>query len=50
MSYKKEIVWANEAVEKLRKARLVLEVRREELWCVNPLTVATNSNRKIRLC
>ena len=42
--------WANEAVEKLRKAKLVLEVIREDLLGINPLTVALNSKGKRSLC
>ena len=42
MSYVKEREWTKVAVKKLRGARLVVEFGREELWCVNPLTVAVN--------
>ena len=41
-SYKNEKDWANDAVRKLKEAKLVKEVRKEELWCINPLTVASN--------
>ena len=41
-SYKNERDWANNAVRKLKEAKLVREVRKEELWCINPLTVASN--------
>ena len=50
MSYRKERLWTNKAVWKLERAKLVREVRKEELWCVNPLTVASNSKGKKRLC
>ena len=49
-SYVKEREWAKVAVEKLREARLVVEIGREELWCVNPLTVAVSTKGKRRLC
>ena len=32
MSYKKERDWTKTAVEKLKEAKLVAEVRREDLW------------------
>ena len=28
----------------------MVETSREELWCINPLTVAKNAKRKRRLC
>ena len=49
-SYREEKVWANEAVFKLAKAKLVREVDRWSLCCVNPLTVAKNARGKKRLC
>ncbi len=49
-SYKDERVWANEAVYKLQRAKIVRETKLEELWCVNPLTVAKNAKGKRRLC
>ena len=49
-SYMREKEWARMAVEKLREARLVVEIGRKELWCVNPLTVAMNAKGKRRLC
>ena len=49
-SYIRGKEWAKVAVEKLRKARLVVEIGREELWCVNPLTVAVSAKGKRRLC
>ena len=50
MSYRKERLWTNEAVWKLERAKLVREVRKEELWCVNPLMVVSYSKGKKRLC
>ena len=50
MSYKKERDWAKTTVEILKEAKLVVEVRREDLCCVNPLTVALNEKGKRRLC
>ena len=41
---------ANEAINKLLAAKLIKEVPRSELWCVNPLTVAANARGKRRLC
>ena len=49
-SYVREKEWTNKAVEKLKEARLVEEIGREDLWCVNPLTVAVNAKGKRRLC
>ena len=49
-SYREEKSWANEAVVKLARARLVREVDRRSLVCVNPLTVAKNARGKRRLC
>ena len=49
-SYREEKVWANEAVFKLARAKLVREVDRRSLCCVNPLTVAKNARGKKRLC
>ena len=46
----REKEWAKIAVEKLKEARLVEEIGREDLWCVNPLTVAVNAKGKRRLC
>ena len=43
-------MWANEAIEQLLAAKLVKEVSKEQLWCVNPLTVAENARGKRRLC
>ena len=42
-SYKDERAWANEAVLKLQRAKIVVETDRESLWCINPLTVAKNA-------
>ena len=41
---------ANKAVGKLVRAKLVREVDRQSLVCVNPLTVAVNARGKRRLC
>ena len=49
-SYREEKVWANEVVFKLAKAKLVREVDRRSLCCVNPLMVAKNARGKKRLC
>ena len=49
-SYRDEMAWANEAVYKLQRAKIVVETRMEELWCINPLTVAKNAKGKRRLC
>lgn len=48
MLYRKERLWAKEAVCKLERAKLVREVKKEEWWCINPL--ASNSKGKMRLC
>ena len=37
-------------METLKEAKLVAEIGREDLWCVNPLTVAVNAKGKRRLC
>ena len=37
-------------MEKLKEAKLVTEIRREDLWYVNLLTVAMNVKGKRRLC
>ena len=49
-SYMDERAWANEAVFKLQKVKIVTETSREDLWCINPLTVAKNAKGKRRLC
>ena len=49
-SYQEEKSWANEAVCKFVRAKLVREVDRQSLVCVNPLTVAINARGKRRLC
>ena len=49
-SYREEKVWANKVVFKLARAKLVREVDRRSLCCVNPLTVAKNARGKKRLC
>ena len=45
-SYREERVWANKAVYKLQRAKIVVETRKESLWCINPLTVAKNARGK----
>ena len=42
--------WGMEAVAKLVKAKIVRKVRKEDLTCINPLSVAVNSKSKNRLC
>ena len=42
-SYQEEKSWANEAVAKFVRAKLVREVNRWSLVCVNPLMVVTNA-------
>ena len=42
-SYKEHRLWANEAVQKLLVGKIVEKVSKEELVCINPLSVATNS-------
>jgi hypothetical protein len=49
-SYKEHRLWANEAVQKLLVGKIVEKVSKEELVCINPLSVATNSRLKKRLC
>ena len=39
-SYREYRTWANEAVQKLLVANIVEKVSREELTCINPLSVA----------
>ena len=49
-SYLDNKAWANEAVEKLHKAGIVVEADKSELACINPLSVAFNARGKARLC
>ena len=49
-SYREEKVWANEAVMKLWRVKLVWKVDRSRLCCVNPLMVARNARGKKWLC
>ena len=49
-SYREYKGWANKSVQKLLSAKIVRKVSKEELTCVNPLSVATNSKSKKRLC
>ena len=39
-----------EEVEKLLKRRVIEEVNREEVACINPMSVASNREGKKRLC
>ena len=45
-SYREEKSWANKVVVELVRARLVREVDRRSLVCVNPLTVAKKCQRE----
>ena len=49
-SFDKEQEFAVEAIEKLVKMKVLKEVSKEEVSCVNPLTVAINDRGKKRLC
>ena len=49
-SYKEHRLWANEDVQKLLVGKIVEKVNKEELVCINPLSMATNSKLKKRLC
>ena len=49
-SYKENSSWAYEAVQKLLLGKIVRKVSREELMCINLLSVAINSKAKKRLC
>ena len=49
-SFEKDEKFAKEAIMKLVKMKVLKEVKREEVSCVNPLTVATNDRGKKRLC
>ena len=49
-SFSAHAQWGMEAVAKLVKAKIVRKVRREDLTCVNPLSVAVNKKLKKRLC
>ena len=49
-SFREHEAFAVEEVEKMVKSKILREVSREEVKCVNPLTVAVNSNGKKRLC
>ena len=49
-SFQKEEEFAIEAVMKLVKMEILKEVERDEVSCVNPLTVAVNDRGKKRLC
>ena len=49
-SFVKEQEFAVEAIEKLVKMKVLKEVPRDEVSCINPLTVAVNDRGKKRLC
>ena len=49
-SYGENKEWANEAVGKLVRAGIAVKVDKEDLAFVNPLSVASNSSGKLRLC
>ena len=49
-SYGKHEAFANEAVAKMEKIKVVERVRKEECRFINPLTVAVNNYSKKRLC
>ena len=49
-SYKDKREWANKAVFKLKKTKIVVKASREDLWCINLLIVAKNAKGKRRLC
>ena len=49
-SFEKDQEFAVEAVKKLVKLEILKEVKRSEVSCVNPLTVAINGVGKKRLC
>jgi hypothetical protein len=49
-SFEKDQEFAIKAVEKLVKLEILKEVKRSEVSCVNPLTVAINGVGKRRLC
>ena len=42
-SFSAHAQWGMEAVVKLVKAKIVRKVRKEDLTCINPLSVAVNS-------
>ena len=43
-------IFATEEVEKLLKRKVIEEVKREEVACINPMSVASNREGKKRLC
>ena len=49
-SFLKEEKFAVESITKLVKMKILKEVERDEVSCVNPLTVAINNRGKKRLC
>ena len=42
-------IFATEEVEKLLKRKVIEEVKREEVACINPMSVASNREGKKRL-
>ena len=49
-AFKKEKVFGVEAIKKLVRMKVLKEVSKEEVSCINPLTVAINDQGKKRLC
>ena len=49
-SYVENKAWANDAVCRLLKTRVIEEVNKSDLVCISPLSVAFNAKRKPRLC
>ena len=49
-SYEKHEAFANEAVAKMEKIKVVERVKKEDCRFINPLTVAVNNDGKRRLC
>ena len=49
-SFEKNKVFAIEAIDKLVKMKILLEVKKSEVSCVNPLMLAVNDRGKKRLC
>ena len=49
-SFIKEEEFGKEAIMKLVNMKVLMEVRKEEVNCINPLTVAVNDKGKKRLC
>ena len=49
-SFATHLQWGMKAISKLVSAKIVRKVRKEDLTCINPLSVAVNSKSKKRLC